>query len=297
MKQSNTQITPNPLTHTADEWKKQRQMLITIRGGQLGSKIDLDSSRTEFIIGRSNESDLVLTDDTVSWLHCKLRREDMGWVLEDTKSTNGTYVDTKKVSPAGHILHNGDCFKVGSFIFKYLSTSEVEASYYEEIYRLAVCDGLTQLPNRRVFEESMEKEFARAQRHKRPLALVIFDLDKFKNINDTYGHLCGDMALRAVSDTFRARVRKEDLFARYAGDEFVWLLTEANIQQAMILANWMVESCRLIRLSFRQQLIPLSISVGVAEYHPTMQKQSDLLAAADAALYRAKGAGRNCASV
>ena len=280
-----------------EDWRSLKQMIVVIRGDQLGVKVDLPQNMSSFLIGRSQEAYLPIQDETASWNHCQLVRDQAHWYIEDLNSTNGTYIDTRRVI-GRQPIQSGDCFKVGQSIFKFVSTSEVEASYYEEIYRMAVCDSLTQLPNRRVFEETFDREFARAQRHQRPLSVIIFDVDKFKNINDQFGHLCGDMALRAIADTFRSRTRKEDLFARYAGDEFVWVLSETYQEQAFAFAQWLVETCRAIRLSFHKQVVPLTLSVGIASFHPQQhQSAKELLDAADQALYRAKDNGRNGASL
>jgi diguanylate cyclase (GGDEF)-like protein len=271
-------------------------MIVIIRGDQLGVKVDLPQNLTEFVLGRSHDAYINIQDETASWNHCRLIRKHAYWYIEDLKSTNGTYIDTRKII-GRQPIQSGDCFKVGQSIFKFLSTSEVEASYYEEIYRMAVCDSLTQLPNRRVFEETFDREFARAQRHQRPLSVIIFDVDKFKNINDQFGHLCGDMALRAIADTFKPRTRREDLFARYAGDEFVWVLSETHKEQGFAFAHWLVETCRSIRLSFHKQAVPITLSVGIASFDPDLHQSSKaLLDAADQALYRAKANGRNNAS-
>ena len=104
------------------------------------------------------------------------------------------------------------------------------------------------------------------------------------------------MALRAIADTFRVRIRKEDLFARYAGDEFVWLLTETPEGFALKFAWWLVETCRKIQLNFQDSTISLSLSAGVASYQANQKAPEDLINAADQALYRAKEKGRNCAS-
>lgn len=279
-----------------NDWGQQRQLLVLIRGDRLGTKIDLShSGRISLTIGRGEEAEFTINDDAVSRVHCQLKKTDEGWLLIDLNSTNGTFLSMNRVITP-YELNDGDCFKLGQTIFKFISTNEVEASYYEEIYQLAVCDGLTQVPNRRVFDEAIEKEFARAARHKRHLSLIMFDLDHFKEINDNFGHISGDMALQAIARVFYPRVRCEDTFARYAGDEFVWLLTETLCEDALRFAEWMVEVVSELPLFYGEEQIPLSISVGVAHFRLSMDQASDLIAAADEALYRAKRAGRGRAS-
>jgi two-component system, cell cycle response regulator len=294
MKRAETMIVHRE-TLSEEDWREQHQMIIVIRGEQLGVKFDLLQGLENFTIGRSADANITVQDETASWSHCQLVCYDSRWYLEDLNSTNGTYIDTRRVIGRKPLV-SGDCFKVGKSIFKFVSTSQVEASYYEEIYRLAVCDGLTQLPNRRLFEESLDREFARAQRHKRPLSLIMFDVDKFKLINDNYGHLCGDMALRAIADTFRPRMRREDLFARYAGDEFVWILSETVLPQALLFAEWLVNTCRKIKITFKKEPVYISLSVGVASFNTSLKSAKELIDAADQALYRAKEGGRDQAS-
>lgn len=291
MKRAETMIVHRE-TLSEEDWREQHQMIIVIRGEQLGVKFDLLQGLENFTIGRSADANITVQDETASWSHCQLVCYESRWYLEDLNSTNGTYIDTRRVIGRKPLV-SGDCFKVGKSIFKFVSTSQVEASYYEEIYRLAVCDGLTQLPNRRLFEESLDREFARAQRHKRPLSLIMFDVDKFKLINDNYGHLCGDMALRAIADTFRPRMRREDLFARYAGDEFVWILSETVLPQALLFAEWLVNTCRKIKITFKKEPVYISLSVGVASFNTSLKSPKDLIDAADQALYRAKEGGRD----
>ena len=279
------------------DWGRRRQLLVVIRGEKLGTKIDLpEALGSSLTVGRGEEAEFTISDDAASRLHCQLSKEEDGWVLTDLESTNGTFLAMERLREP-RLLQDGSCFKLGKTIFKFLSTSEVEASYYEEIYQMAVCDGLTQVPNRRVFDSSLEKEFARAARHRRHLSLILFDVDHFKQINDNYGHISGDMALQAIAKIFHPRVRCEDTFARYAGDEFVWLLTETLRDDALRFAEWMVEVVSQLPLLYGDEQIPLSISVGVASFELSMKRPEELTIAADEALYRAKRAGRGQASL
>src|SRR5690606_33943493 len=100
-------------------------------------------------------------------------------------------------------------------IFKFLSGNNIEHAYHEEIYRLTTTDGLTQVYNKRYFIESVERELSRSIRYERQLAVVMIDLDHFKAVNDTYGHLAGDMVLKLVAQHIKNNVRRDDVFARY----------------------------------------------------------------------------------
>ncbi len=115
--------------------------------------------------------------------------------------------------------------------FKFLHEQDVESAYHLAIYELVAKDGLTEIFNKRKFEEELQRELARAARHQRPLSLIIFDLDEFKTINDTYGHLCGDFVLKQVASLARELVRPEQVLARVGGDEFVILAPETGARE------------------------------------------------------------------
>lgn len=270
------------------------EILVTIYGARIGHKIDLDRYRKTTVIGRDLEADIVADDESVSRRHCQLVYTPDGWTLEDLASTNGTWVGGRQVSRTQ--LRDGDLIKIGSTIFKYLSTSNVEAAYHEEIYRMAIFDGLTQIHNRRYFEEFTDREISRALRHDRPLSLIIFDVDHFKRVNDNWGHLSGDHVLRKMARIVKERVRRDELFARYAGDEFVVVLPETSSVKALTLG----ESIRALvddtKFVFDGQALPVTISMGISTLGKQNSTPKALVASADEALYRAKDQGRNCVS-
>jgi diguanylate cyclase (GGDEF)-like protein len=278
-----------------DSGDSAHQLLVTIYGAHIGRKYDLDSDQGEVVLGRDVGAGLHVDDDSVSRAHCRLIRADGGWQIEDLGSTNGTYVAGEPVQMA--TLRDGDLIKVGSTIFKYLSASNVEAAYHEEIYRMAIFDGLTQIHNRRYFEEFTEREIARSRRHNRQLSLLIFDVDHFKSINDQFGHLSGDYALRKLAATVRARIRREELFARYAGDEFVVVLPETTPNEAQKFGEIIRELVDETRFVFEGQELPVTISMGVGGVTDGTHTPAQLVATADAALYRAKEHGRNRVSL
>src|SRR5690606_5123263 len=158
----------------------------------------------------------------------------------------------------------------------------------ERAARLALTDDLTGLPNRRYMRLFLETEFAAAQRG-RVLTVALFDLDRFKQYNDRYGHLAGDEALRGVAGVLRMHTRRMNLSARYGGEEFVSILSAADVKGALTFVERVRKSLAEVEIEGG----PLSVSVGVAMYDPGMQSVEDLLAAADHALYQAKRAGRN----
>ena len=270
------------------------EILVTIYGARIGSKFDLVAERTTVIIGRDAAADITVDDDSVSRNHCQLVREGEGWTVEDLGSTNGTYPSGQSVQRSP--LRDGELLKVGSTIFRFLTSSNIEAAYHEEIYRMAIFDGLTQIHNRRYFEEFLEREIHRSNRHQRPLSLLLFDVDSFKSINDRFGHLTGDYVLRQLALLVRRRVRREELFARYAGDEFVVVLPESGLDHALKFAEHLRAKVAEADFLFEAQTLAVSISIGCAEIATDITAGTQLVAAADAALYRAKQRGRNCVS-
>ena len=189
---------------------------VQIYGQSLGKKYPLDKVQTQ--IGRAPENGIVVDMDNVSRAHCKIFASSGGHYIEDMGSTNGTFCNDIEIVERRR-LNNGDLVKVGGAIFKFLDGNNIEQAYYEEIYRMAIVDGLTQTFNKRYFLEFLEREIARCHRYSRPLTLVMFDIDHFKRVNDDFGHLAGDYVLKRLAGLIaETNIRKEECFARYGGE-------------------------------------------------------------------------------
>ncbi len=158
--------------------------------------------------------------------------------------------------------------------------------------RLALLDSLTQLPNRRAYEERIEQEFERWQRYGRPLSLALCDVDNFKVINDSFGHLAGDKVLRIIARTMRNRLRKADFMARYGGEEFAILMPETTAEEALAVIEAIRVAIAESPFHFRNQPVPITLSGGISALQRGDQRD-DLFERADAALYCAKQNGRN----
>ena len=154
-------------------------------------------------------------------------------------------------------------------------------------------DGMTQLLNRSSIEMHLGQEFKRCQRYKTPLSLLMFDLDHFKLVNDTYGHLAGDEVLRRVSKCLRDTVRETDLAGRYGGEEFMVIATETAASQAVVLAERIRQAVAAIEFEWQGQRVAISCSLGVAGLNESQPQYEALIQCADQALYRAKETGRN----
>lgn len=164
----------------------------------------------------------------------------------------------------------------------------------ESLRGQAIRDPLTGLYNRRFLEDQFAREVRRAERRGSPVSLLMIDLDHFKRVNDTYGHEAGDAVLKAVADLLVDSVRGEDLVARYGGEELTVLLADADLEQTVLVAEALRAGVETLSVSVGgSEIDRLSISVGVASYPDCGGTPEDLLASADRALYRAKGAGRN----
>jgi diguanylate cyclase (GGDEF)-like protein len=165
------------------------------------------------------------------------------------------------------------------------------AALLDEVERLATRDSLTGIANRRLFDESLAREVARSQRLGAPLSLVVFDVDHFKQINDTYGHIAGDTVLREVAESIVASTKNFDVAARYGGDEFVLLLPGCGSADAVGVA----ERVRA-EIGHRVQAVSVTASAGLATMPDNAYDSDRLVAAADAALYEAKRSGRDRAA-
>ena len=162
------------------------------------------------------------------------------------------------------MLRDADFLKIGAAIFKFLSGAGVEASYHEEIYRMTIVDALTGAHNKRYFLEFLEREIARCARYRRPLSLLMFDIDHFKAINDKHGHLTGDYVLREMSRRLLGRVRREELLARYGGEEFAAVLPETDITGARTFGEQIRRLVGDQPFEYEGDTFPVTVSVGVA---------------------------------
>jgi diguanylate cyclase (GGDEF)-like protein len=245
------------------------------------------------VIGRGDDADIRLTDHSVSRKHALIEPASEGYYVSDQRSTNGTFVNDKALDEP-RLLMDGDYLRVGNCLYRYLAGGNIEAEYHEEIYRLTILDGLTQIHNARYLNEFLEREVIRSQRHHRPLSLLALDIDRFKGLNDTLGHLGGDFILRELAHVIRGNVRQEDLIARCGGEEFALVLVETTCEGAVLVAERLRETVADHQFWFESAPVRLTISVGVAsttgdaDLTPTTLRRI-----ADEKLYEAKRTGRN----
>ena len=168
----------------------------------------------------------------------------------------------------------------------------------QQLRRQATHDGLTQLINYQYFHETLGRETARARRSRTPLTVIMADIDRFKAINDTYGHLAGDHAIKSVAEHLKAGLRETDYIARYGGEEFAVILFNIPPEDAIIVADRVRQKISDKPVRFENQTFRMTMSFGIATLYPDDAiTREDLLSRADQALYRAKSAGRNCCRI
>jgi diguanylate cyclase (GGDEF)-like protein len=241
-------------------------------------------------IGRGSENEVVLENDAVSRKHAVIEKRARAYYVRDLESTNGSYVNDQLVRD--YQLRRGDQVKIGDTILKFLSGSDMEAQYHETIYKMTIVDGLTGVNNKRFFLDAMDREIPRARRHQRPLSLVMMDLDHFKGINDTFGHLAGDFVLKEFAQLVKARLRPDDILARYGGEEFAVILPETDREGAHNIADELRQMVADHRFEFEREPVRVTLSCGVAQ----LAEGWDVLQfvkAADDRLYTAKNSGRD----
>lgn len=255
---------------------------------QFGKRYVLGSEA--LTVGRGTENRIVLDNDSVSRRHCRVEKRNSQWYVVDLDSTNGTYVNDEQVTE--YAMRRGDQVKIGDTIVKYLSGQDLEAQYHETIYKMTIVDGLTGIHNKRYLMETLEREIPRARRHQRPLSVVMFDIDHFKQVNDNYGHLAGDYVLKELANLVKSRLRPDDVLGRYGGEEFAAILPETSSPGAASIAEDLRRRIEERRFVFEGEHIPVTVSLGCAELMGDMDVLA-ILKAADEKLYEAKRSGRN----
>ncbi|MBK9034022.1 MAG: diguanylate cyclase [Myxococcales bacterium] len=278
---------PSPSTTVRD-----RASLVVLAGPRVGTLIRLEGR--EIRIGRSLRAELCLDDDGVSRHHARIRASEGAIWLEDLGSRNGTFVNGVRVSGTVK-LEDGDKLHVGrSSILKFTYHDALDDSFQERVVLSALRDPLTQLYNKRYFDERLDAELRFAHRHGTQLALLMIDVDHFKSVNDERGHLVGDTVLTAVATTLARAIRNEDVVARFGGEEFVVILRATALDHALPLAERLRRRVEELRVEVEGgEPMAVTISIGAAALADGIATADELVGAADRALYVAKEAGRN----
>ena len=281
------------LNNELQKAKEQDACLIIIRGSPQGHRFFL--TQNEMTIGRDASADLTVNDQSISRKHAKIVKANGKVEITDLGSSNGTFVNDKKVvKDSTVVLAKEDMVKLGNSILKFLPAGELEILFYGNLGSAAHTDAMTKIYNKGYLLEALDAEFKRAKSLHTDLALLFFDLDHFKKVNDTFGHDAGDYVLKEFSQLIRTgHLRPKDIFARYGGEEFVVLLGNTNIKDAADIAERIRAAVASHPFIYEGKRIPVTTSMGVSEVRADVESSATLLKAADKALYEAKGAGRN----
>ncbi len=271
-----------------------RKGVFTVSGGLDAGRV-LALPREDVIsLGRASECTYPFDDVSLSREHAQIMCVGPDYIFKDAGSTNGSFINDERVTKVVK-LGDGDRVRLGSTItlrFALVDAEEEEALI--GVYEAAVRDGLTGMFNRKHLEERLSVELEHANRHGASLSVIIFDIDHFKQVNDTFGHLGGDAVLENVARLVSQGVRHEDMLGRYGGEEFVVVCRGTAVGEAAALADRLRWTVSNALTPFESHQIRVTVSAGVASLlcadEPT---RSGLLGAADARLYKAKQAGRN----
>ena len=266
--------------------------------------VPIPLERDQVMIGRALEADVRLNDFRASRLHARITSdrdpatETTTYRISDLGSTNGTLVNGEPIKEV--LLHDGDKIEIGEHLFRFDMLDEIDREFQHQIHRLLVHDELTGLLTSKSFFSELRREAARAEAESRPFCVLMMDLDHFKEVNDTYGHLVGSKTLEQTGHVIKEALRAGDVAARFGGEEFAAFLLDANYAQGLVAAE-------RVRIALAQHLFPASrrdspdgpathqitISIGVAAFPDDATDPIHLVELADSALYRAKRSGRN----
>ncbi|MDQ3042003.1 MAG: GGDEF domain-containing protein [Acidobacteriota bacterium] len=277
-----------------------RPALVFLSGDLLAVPIPLE--REEVILGRALEADVRINDTRVSRQHASINavfnreNETTDYILTDLNSRSGTLLNGQKINR--ETLQNGDKITVGKHILRFEMLDEIDREYQREIRRLLSHDDLTGLLSSRSFFSEMRREAELAKQEKRVFCVLMMDIDYFKAVNDTYGHLTGSKTLEEIGLCITQNLRNGDAAARFGGEEFAAFLLDAELAQGLVAAERIRSEIENNKFSVIRQGKPseshhITISIGVATFPNDSSDPIELVELADSALYHAKREGRN----
>lgn len=265
--------------------------LIQISGRETGQMHNLAGRTVK--LGRDPSCQVVLDDPHVSRFHAEVFTEGGKISIRDAGSTNGIFVNGKKVE--SQELLDGDKILIGTRLyFKFCYQDAVDQNYQQSLFRAANIDALTQLYNKKYFVDVLSKEFSFSRRTEQPLSLMMIDVDHFKKINDTHGHMAGDLVLKSVGQYLQQHLRLENIACRYGGEEFAIILRNVGDDLAGHIGERLRKAIESETIDHRGTAIKITVSIGVATFeNNNLETIEDLIQRADSHLYEAKNTGRN----
>ncbi len=277
----------------AENEAAEKPAALLVVGGDLNGTI-FDLTGGEVSAGRNPDNTIPLEFNGISRYHFKVLSQDgTTHMIQDAGSRNGTFVNNKKIE--GQVqLNKGDMIKLGNIALKYLPKGDPERLTYDKLQHEANTDKHTGCFNKGYFNNALDLEVKKSKVTGSPLSLIVFDLDHFKKLNDGYGHDAGDFVLKEMATIIRKHgVRDLDIFARYGGEEFVILLPKTNLKQAFEIAERLRKLVESHEFTYEEKRLPVTASIGVADYRQGVATGTDLFKRADEAVYKSKQGGRN----
>jgi diguanylate cyclase (GGDEF)-like protein len=273
-----------------DMLQRDRACLVVLTGPDAGEIVRVHG---RVLIGRASDADVRFLDERVSRRHARISVEWPEIWIEDLGSLNGTFVDGVRIHRQP--LRGGEKIHIGAAaLLRFELQDQLDESFQYHMCQSALRDPLTGVYNRRYLFERLRSEFAYARRHGTSLSLLLVDIDDFKGVNDTHGHLVGDAVLAAIARHVSGIVRAEDVFARFGGEEFAVLARGIAVEGAYRFAERLRSAIESHPVRDGDRVIPVTVSVGVASLPaPGIETVDDLVGCADRALYEAKRGGRN----
>ena len=266
---------------------------VVVLAGDVAGRVIRLKPGSQMDIGRSRNCEVFLDDQNISRRHARFVVQGGGeTILEDLGSTNGTLVNGKRVDSVR--LSDGDRICAGNVILRYSLKDDLEFVFQQELFEKATKDPLTGALNKAFFLDALEKEFNYHRRYEKPLSLLIFDLDNFKKINDVYGHVNGDIVLKTFSEQILGCLRREDLFARFGGEEFMALFRNTSKDTAVRIGNKLLELVRSMKFSTPSAEFQTSVTIGVATFiDDNFESPQAMVMHADSRLYEGKKNGKD----
>lgn len=272
---------------------RQVATLVVVQGDEIGRHYPL--RRNVVVLGRGDAADIVLRDKQISRAHARIEilrmANELIYRLVDLGSTNHVFVNGRQSS--GHMLADGDKVQLGSVILKFEIHDAIDARFHTELRQRIRYDDLTGLLTYESFRAALSWELERYASSAKGCAVVMMDLDDFKRLNDTYGHLAGSFVLSGVGQLIRDNVRRFDVAARYGGEEFVAYLPETVAEEACTAADRIRELLAQRVFPHQGRDIRLTVSMGISHYPEDGRELEPLVEVADRRLYRAKREGKN----
>jgi two-component system, cell cycle response regulator len=276
-----------------DPSSRQAATVIVVQGPDIGRHFPLRRNRV--VLGRGEAADIVLQDKEISRAHAAIEGMRLGgetiYRLVDLGSTNHVFVNGEQVDV--HLLADGDKVRLGDIVLKFELHDAIDAKFHTEIRNRIRYDDLTGLLTYESFRTALDWELERYASSAKGCAVVMMDLDDFKRLNDTYGHLAGSYVLSEVGALIRGNLRHFDVAARYGGEEFVAYLPETSTVEAWTATERLRQLMAEKVFEHQGRAIRLTISMGISHFPQDGKLLAPLVQVADERLYRAKREGKN----